>query len=100
MSPEELPDTVWKEVTEGFLEEQVLELSWRLGFSKSKGEAGRIPGKVVLCGLRKESLYKCDWMGAGEGSQDRSNGPLPDHKGPGNIAKGCEQDNDKTRAEF
>lgn len=34
--PEELPDATWKEVTEGFLEEEVPELSLKLGFSNFK----------------------------------------------------------------
>lgn len=54
------------EVIEDFLEEQVPELSLKLGFSWSKREAGRIPGKeAVLCWPRREVVWsvQCDWMG-------------------------------------
>lgn len=55
-SQEDLLDTTWEEVTEGFLEEEVPELSLKLGFSRSKREAGRIPGKEATSagGLRRE----------------------------------------------
>lgn len=58
VSPEELTDALWKEVTEGFPEEQVLELEAEILQVKRRGRKNSRQSSIVWTKERKSVL--CD----------------------------------------